>query len=266
MDKIKNEKTKKTYIKREKGSDTAILLLHGFGGAAEDVRIFLKYLSQKGYSVFQPYFPGYERVENYQKENLHFGPDEWLEESKKWLDKISQEFNRIFLVGFSFGGNICLELAAQGNEKIKGVVVLETPIFFTRKISLMLNLVQPFLRLLRIPIVKPSRFLYRKGFKKSGSEESRLPVISIGKIYKFIKKKSRKNLSKINFPLLIMQAKKSDLIRKKSSKYIYYKTKTEPEKKEIFYLKVDNHDLKLMDEEGKILMIEKINNFFRNLK
>ncbi len=266
MEKSEIKKTKNPYIQKIKDSDSVILLLHGFGGTAEDVRIFLKYLSAKGYSVVQPYFSGYEKVENYQKENLHFGPDEWLEESKRWLEKLSEEFKNVILVGFSFGGNICLDLAAGNNKKIKGAVVLETPVFFTRKISLMLNFVQPFLRLLGIPAVRPYRVLYRKGFKKCESGESRLPVTSVGKIYKFIKKKTRKNLSKIECPLLIMQAEKSDLLRKKSSEYIYHKTATKLEKKDVFYLRVDNHDLNLMDEEGKILMMEKINKFLNKLK
>ncbi len=266
MDNIQNKKIKKFFIYNKNDSDTVIIFLHGFGGMPEDLNIFLKFLSIKGNSIASPYFPGYKRGDNYQKKFLKVGPKEWIEESKKLINELSADFKNIFLIGFSFGGNIALELASMDFKNIKGVVVLEVPIFFTKKINLALYIIQPLLRFFHIKSIKPSRIIYRKGYKKSGVKDGRLPIIAIGKIFKFIKKNTRKNLSKITKPILIMQAEKSDLITKKSSKYIYYKIKTPPDKKELFYLKVDNHDLNLMDEEGKILMMEKINNFINKIK
>ncbi len=262
---VNNEYEFKELYKTHGSSNTAVLLLQGFGSCLEDTGIFIKYLEKKGYTIIVPYLTNYTKDEcsNFHGAN-DMGPEDWLNESRMWLQKVSQEFENVFLVGFSFGGNLSLSLASENKiNNLKGVVVLEAPLFFTKKIAFLLAVVRPILRVLGIKKIKKNRIMYRSGYKKGKGPNSVILLKVVGKINKFIKNTSRKVIKNIKVPFLVIQAEKSDLLKTNSGKYLFDNVGSK--EKEIYHLKVDNHDLNLLDEEGKMLMLEKINNFFKKI-
>ena len=102
--------------------------------------------------------------------------------------------------------------------------------------------------------------MYRSGYQKERGPDSVILLKIVGKIDKFIKNVTREVIKNIKVPFLVIQAEKSDLLKTNSGKYLF--DNVQSEQKEIYHLKVNNHDLNLLDEEGKMLMLEKINVFF----
>jgi len=246
--------------------DVAILFLHGLGSSPSEVNLFLKYVANKGYSIFAPLLSNCNKY-NTADEINSFYPEDGLKEAQKHYNDLAarDNINKIIVVGVSFGGNIAITIASEKPEKLGAIVTLEAPIFFSTKIYWVLRLLQPLCNFLKIKHVRKRKLFYRRGYHpEKGKTNSLIPVTAVGRIFKFIYGKNRQDLEKINAPFLAVQAAKSDLISSRSAKYIL--DNIQSEKKETFYLPVNNHDLSLMDEDGKILMLEKIERFIESLQ
>lgn len=236
-------------------SKIGILILHGLGFDAENLELLFKYLKIKEYTVRMPLIGGLSGF----KGGRSSGEKEWLHEAEVQLKKLSDEVEKIIIIGHSFGGNLGLALASTGHKKIKGIVTLETPIFFKLKIKFFLITLQPVLEFLKIDLIGKNKFVYRKNYCREKDVFPFLSVKTVGCIYKFIKLNTINNLKKIKIPYLIIQAKTSDLISGRSARYIFKKIKSN--QKEIYYVDSNNHDFNLLDERGKVLILEKINKF-----
>ncbi|MFA6393429.1 MAG: alpha/beta fold hydrolase [Patescibacteria group bacterium] len=238
----------------------AVLFLHGFGGKPESVDFLLDYLKLKGYEIYSPALLGHE--DNYKSINCFF-PEDWFAQMEKVLKEVLLRHDRVYLIGASFGGNICLSLAAKYPEKVRGVVTLETPIFFNFKISLMLKVIQPILEFIGVEKVSKNRFFYRKNYVRDNHSYEYVPVKTSGKIFDYINNRTKKEASRIISPLYILQAGKSDLISKKSARFVYDNVLSRI--KRVEYLPIDNHDLDLFDEKEKIITMEKIHEFISKI-
>lgn len=251
------DETKKTYHKGQ--NKKAILLIHGFTSPISDTDLFFEYFSLKGYTLARPILPGHIGDA---EDMVNFGPKDWFNEVEKCLLDIKDEVEEIYLVGVSFGGILSISLCSRNYEKIKKLVLLETPIAFKTKINFLLNFVHPIFEFLKIKYVKKNRLLYRSSYIKDDNIEhiyNILPIKIIGEIKRFIKNQVKDELKKVTQPCLIVQAVKSDLLSDQSADHIFKTINST--RKEIEYMPVDNHDLNLLDEEGKILMLEKIYKF-----
>ncbi|MFA6106821.1 MAG: alpha/beta fold hydrolase [Patescibacteria group bacterium] len=238
----------------------AVLFLHGFGGKPETVDFLLRYLRVKGYEIYTPILLGHEN--NYEAIN-NFFPEDWLAQTEKMLSGIIEKHGRVYLVGASFGGNLCLSLAARYPEKIRGVVTLETPVFFNLWIFLLLKIIQPILELFGVEKVSKNSFFYRKNYVADSHSYEYIPVKTSGKIFDFINQRTKKEVKRIVAPLYILQAGKSDLISKKSARFVYDNVLSRI--KRVEYLPLDNHDLDLFDEKEKIITMEKIHEFLSKI-
>ena len=238
-------------------NNKAILILHGFGGdVMRDTDFLIKYFIRKDYTIVRPLLYKYNDHSLYHIEK-------WLKIANDCVDKLSKNHEKVFILGASFGGDLAISLA-RNNQNVTGISTLETPIFFTTKISFLLSFFLPILKLLKIDKVRKNKFWYRKNYHQKNRISSDpfpfIPIKTISKIYKFIKKEIRQNLREIHIPFLIVQATKSDIIAKKTAKYIYNKISSRD--KEIYYIETNNHDLNVLDEPQKILILEKIFKFF----
>ena len=252
-------------IKEKNGQDSkrngpAILFLHGLGGKVEGAEFLFKYLKAKGYSIYSPILLGHE--DNFIGVHKHT-PLDWFSQTEEILKNILKKHNEVYLIGASFGGNICLSLAASHPKDIKGVVLLETPVFFHFKIWLALKVVQPVLELFGVERVKKDGPLYRKGYVSDGHSYEYVPVRTAGKIFDFINNRTKKELTRIVSPIFILQAEKSDLIKKKSAGYVFDRVKSQI--KRVEYLPLDNHDLDLFDEKDKLITMEKVYEFLSKI-
>lgn len=248
-----------SYIYAKGQNGKTVLILHGFAINIEQTDLLFKYFHGKGYTVARPVMPGHTG----DKDDLkRFGPEDWLAEANKWLDRLSAETESIYLVGISFGSNIALRLAAEGNPRIKAVVAWEMPIFFKWRIWFILNFLQPIFQLAGIEYIRKSGPLYRKNHTDREGAFAFVPVKVAGQIRSFIRRHTLKDFLKVQKPLLFLQAERSDLLDNDQA-VDYICKHVGPDLREVVCVPIDNHDINLLDEEGKISMMEKIYNFIR---
>lgn len=248
---------KQLYHKGNNGK--GVLIIHGFTAPIEDTDIYFNYLKRKDYTIIRPILSGHCARKN----NLHkFGPNDWLKELSKHLEELAKAVDEIFIIGSSFGGNlgICL---AKNNSKVNGLILVEAPVIFNLKFDILSIIIQPLAESLGITHVKKSNALYRSNYKKKDDcfFTNYVPLKCAGLINKFVRKHTKKHIRDIDQPCFIVQAIKSDLLSSKNAEYIFSRIKSK--KKEIYYVPIDNHDLNLLDDEGKIIMLERIYRFIK---
>ncbi|MCX6799943.1 MAG: hypothetical protein NT091_02245 [Candidatus Falkowbacteria bacterium] len=241
----------------------AVLILNGFATAIAETDLVFNYFKKKGYTVARPVFRG-DRGDKNQK---RFGPEEWLAESRAWADELALEFEAIHVVGSSFGSNLGMSLLAIRHKKIKSFTGIEMPVIFNSKFSFLSRVIQPVFLLFKIDRVRKSSVWYRgmKAKLEDGKEEySYVSVELAGLIRNYINNRTKLELEKVKTPSLIIQAVKSDMLASGNARYILDKLKSKH--KEIYYVPVENHDFNLLDEVGKITMLEKIYSFIKEVE
>lgn len=95
------------------GSQTGILLIHGFTATTAEVRLMAEKLKEEGFTISAPLLPGH---------GTH--PDDlnnarwpmWVESVKTAYEQLLDKCDRIYVIGESMGALLALELAAQHPE------------------------------------------------------------------------------------------------------------------------------------------------------
>jgi len=243
---------------------TAVLILHGYTSHIRQTDILFEYLKRKGYTVVRPIMPGHDKQEN-DEELEKYGPVDWLDVAQKHLQAISKEAKEIYVVGMSFGGNIALSLCNLEPSKIKGVVTMEMPVQFVPAINWAYVCILPFLRLVGIKFISKDSIFYKKRSRERKKLEtsSRIPLRMIRLIRKHIVQHTKKDLKSIKKPCLFIQAQNSNVLSKKNAEIIFKNVSTKH--KRLYLVDINNHDLNLMDDEGKMLLLEEVYEFINHL-
>ncbi|MGV8142098.1 MAG: alpha/beta hydrolase [Candidatus Pacearchaeota archaeon] len=209
------------FFKDVVGSKKVALMLHGFTSSPKEFRDLTEFLAKRKISSYVPLLPGHgtspERlsvVKYYQ----------WIEFVEEQVALLAQDYDEIYIIGNSFGGNLAL-LCSQISSKIKGVVTLGTPIYFTRdKLS----------RYVLFPIARRIKIFQDKKYPSTGAKKlmtnkawsyQSVPMRSLSQLLKIVTL-TKKSLSKVTKPLLVMQVLGDHLISSESADFIITKSKS----------------------------------------
>ena len=106
------------------GSQTGVLLIHGFTATTAEVRLIGEMLHKDGYTCAAPLLPGHGT-----------NPDDlnratwrmWLEKVKGFYERLARDCEQVFVIGESMGTLLALELAFQHPE-INGIMLFSPAI------------------------------------------------------------------------------------------------------------------------------------------
>ena len=113
----------------EGDSGVAFLICHGFRGSPFNVKPLGEFIHSLGHTAIGILLPGHgTRIED-MHESRFYHYVEYVE--KQYLSERSR-YRKIFLVGFSMGGTICLRVAARNADTFRpaGIVTISSPVFF----------------------------------------------------------------------------------------------------------------------------------------
>ena len=112
---------RQAYTFEAPGSETGVLMIHGFMGSPLSSRGMSHYLCERGISVHCPLLPGH----GHWPDKFHKVPRQaWLEEAREGLNRVRQMAPEIFILGHSMGNALGAELAARNPDDIRGMVLL----------------------------------------------------------------------------------------------------------------------------------------------
>ena len=257
-----NRKDKKIYTKGR--NKKAVLILNGFATQLTETDLVFNFFKKKGYTVARPKFHISCKSNDVSILNKS-KPAEWLVEAKAWLRELSEEVDDIYVIGSSFGANLGLSLLTSRNKKIRAFVAIEMPVIFNFKFKFLSNIIQPLFKAFNIKRVRKDSIWYRG--KKAGevNEENGYSYVSVeatGLIREYINSRTKTELKNVKTPVLLVQSVKSDVLGADNARYVLSQVKSKI--KDVYYVPINNHDFNLLDDDGKVIMLEKIYVFIRN--
>ena len=92
------------------GGPDAALLVHGFPGTPAEMLPLADLLNQQGWTVKGILLPGFGPQF---AEIFEYGQTDWLDRVKQAFLSLKDEYDRVLLVGYSLGGALCLQAAAD---------------------------------------------------------------------------------------------------------------------------------------------------------
>lgn len=103
------------------GSETGVLLLHGFSGSPYAMRPWAEHLAARGYTVRLPRLPGHGTIWS---ELNTYTWDDWCAEAEHHLEELGERCGDVVVCGLSVGGAIALHLAERYGSSVSGLVLV----------------------------------------------------------------------------------------------------------------------------------------------
>jgi len=209
-----------------------VLMLHGFSSSPAEFRRLAKKLAENNITCYCPLMPGHgtspERmtmIKWYQ----------WQDFLNNQLKVMEENCNKIFLVGNSLGGNYAINMANK-SDKIKGIVLMATPIYvrggrFSKMVFAILRSIKLFQK--KISPTVDGKTTYDRTYAYDV-----LPLKSVKEAFK-VMKVSQNELKNVKSPVLIMQSADDYTLPKSNAMYIYNNIGSK--KKKITYINLKQH-------------------------
>jgi carboxylesterase len=145
------------------GKKIGVLLSHGFTGSPFSIKPWARALAEKGYAVEVPRLPGHGTT--WQEMNTTTWAD-WYGEVSRAFAKLRSENDAVVVGGLSMGAALVLQLAAEHDAEIAGVVVVNPAVATKRKDVKLLPVLKH---------VVPSFPAIANDIKKAGQDEYAYP-------------------------------------------------------------------------------------------
>lgn len=179
------------------------LLIHGFGGSVHEVSPLAEYLEKKGYRVICPALKGHTG----EREDLRgITYHDWIESAEIALKELIATCEDIYLMGFSMGGLIAINLAVKYN--VKGLITMNTPIYYWDFKRIYINIISD---------LKNNDYRNIHRYMKSSSNTTLSALLH----FKLLLTKTKPLIKKVKCPAFITQALDDDTVRKYSANYIH---------------------------------------------
>ena len=240
------ENIHKPFMNEKKDSKTIIIFVHGIVEGPDQFKAFAKAI-EEDYSYSAVLLNGHGTSgRNFVRSNK----DKWIETVEREIVKYKDNYENIILVGHSMGSLISILLSLKYKDKVKGLVLIATPLKVFVK-----------WRIIRSSI----RYIFKKEENdKLAKEIAKMVSVDRCSLLTYMKWTFRymdlfyliyitkKHLNEINVPTLVVQSQNDELVSYKSLKVFKNKLKN---KYKIFQLKNSGHFCYL-DNELKDLLKE----------
>ncbi|QES90053.1 alpha/beta hydrolase [Rhizosphaericola mali] len=222
-----------------------ILIIHGFTGSTQSMRLYGYALNEKGFTVLMPRLSGHGTTPEDMEQTTYL---EWIKDVETAYYQLASEVDNVFVAGLSMGGSLTLYLAE--NYPIKAIATIN---------AASMNL--PAFESIFQDDNSPD---FIKGIgsdiKKEGIKEwaySKTPKKSIGEILK-LEKILDENLSKITTPTIIFSSNEDHVVPPPHSQNIYDKISSKTKK--LIHLENSYHVATL--DNDLAIIVEETNHFF----
>ncbi len=217
-----------------KSINTKYIIIHGFGGGVHEITPLADVLRGIGKEIICPVLNGAVKCisSEYVKRNSigsRISYTQWIESVEKEVIKFQESGDDIFLIGFSMGGLIALDLACK--YKIKSIITINTPIYYWNIYQIILNISED---------IKSGKNVHFKRYWQAKREST---IYSLRQFLKLLGRVKPK-LNNVNCSVFIIQTINDDTVKKKSAKFIYDNISSET--KSIKYFEKGGH-LVLLD-------------------
>lgn len=173
-----------------------VLFVHGFTGAPPSMRPWAEFLLSKGYTVRVPLLPGHgTKPQDLNKVKWR----EWPAKVQQELEELFKSCDQVFIAGLSMGGGTSLYVAAENNDRISGIILVNPMIhvpFISAPVGYLLSRFQKMRTSVGNDIKRPE--ISEHGYDA-------LPTRGIHQLLIMLKI-TRKNLQKVTVPVQLFHS------------------------------------------------------------
>ena len=246
-------KAKPFFIKAKENNNTLIILVHGFSSSPYGLHKLADNLANLGWDVEAILLSGHGGSFEALRDSNNL---EWYRSLEQVYLKYANIYENIFVIGDSFGANMCMQLAHH-YPNIKGIVAINPAIFINKERYIRLAL-----PLARIFMKRYKKNWHQVADLKNVREAGRhvyLPIKSIVQFYHFIDKFTKKTVNQITVPILIIHSRQDSVSSPRSSQWIYDHWATCD--RQLFILQKSKHGFGMINSSRHDFIMNKIDNF-----
>ena len=221
-----------------KGSNTSVLLVHGFTASPWETKELGENLSEQGYNVYGVLLAGHGTDRSELRKTTW---KDWYTSVKDAYEALDYISEKIFAVGISTGGSLSIALAED--YKIDGLVCLACPVYLRNENTRFIPILKYFYWYEKRPLTEEEKQHYY---------EYR-PLESVEQLDNLIRYSSS-GLHDITIPALIMQNQGDPTVDPQSADFIFNRINST--EKQIIYFDGDYHVLtkgKYKDEVFRLI-------------
>ncbi|MDD3419553.1 MAG: alpha/beta fold hydrolase [Candidatus Gastranaerophilales bacterium] len=217
-------------LKHPNNPGRAVLLFHGMTGSPFEMKKYAKHLFQNGYDVYGYCLPGHG---DHPQDIYSVSWQDWISFSEEKYTALRSKYDDFFLGGLCLGAVIALNLA-QNHKDITGLIGLSTtlyldgwtiPWYYNSMIGIALHTILRYYYTFpeREPYGIKNEIIRRKMsslMKKNTVAMDNYPMSCIYELLK-LSEVTRKNIDKVDLPVLLIHSVEDDLTSDKSAKFVY---------------------------------------------
>lgn len=231
-------------------NDTVAVLVHGFTGSPYDMKELADYLHENGVDVYAVRLSGHGTTMYDLERTTH---RDWWQSVMDAITEVEKTHKRVFLIGYSFGANLVLDLAARYQDRFSGLVCLGTSIHLRVPF---LN--SPYLKLVNYSLRLFGKRYWRKryvprdrivAFEATGNYAF-VPLKSMIHFHNFIRNSTCALLPRVKAPVLIIHSREDRISDPSSSEYLFNQIGSQY--KELFILPEYTHNPLRSENKNKI--------------
>ncbi len=239
-------------------NSVGLLFSHGYLSVPAALEEMAKYLFERGINVYLLRLRGHGTDAKALKEISYKA---WENDFERAFTAMRQVCDKVIIGGFSTGGLLALLHAAK--YQVDGVVIVNTALKLNNlKVNYVVATLNAFNEMIEA--------LHAHGIKEWIDNKSELadlnypihPLSSVAELEKLMDK-TRKSLSKVDAPLLIIQGDKDPVVNAKSAQMVYEGVSTS--KKELMLIPRTNHNILTGRDEYTVELFKDIYDFMMKL-
>lgn len=239
-----------------RGGQTGVLLLHGLAGSTEDLRETAEYIHSLGFTVLNARIAGHGTTPKQLSETTE---DAWRQSALAALALLREHAQRFFLLGFSFGGSLAIDLLVREPYGMLGIILVGMPIRTANERTNRL--------LLPLARRKGKQFTAKPWVKDPKIAETYLmqgkyivmPVSSYERLLHFVAAYTKPQLAQVRVPALLLYSPDDYATDPRSAEYVL--THLGSEEKELFWVRGKGTQHHLLRSEKQQLVHQKIATF-----
>lgn len=180
-----------------------VLLIHGFGGDISEVAPLSDSLKARGYTVASAELRGHGGCRKELRASDWRG---WVASAQEALEVLKQEADLIFIIGFSMGGLIAVNLAID--NPVMGIATLNSPIYCWHKRQIAKNTLED---------LKQGSREHIRHYLASGVKFPWQTLLNFQRLLYHTKKR----LKELQCPIFVAQGMVDDTVSPRSAAYIF---------------------------------------------
>lgn len=234
------------YVRKHGGDKNIAILVHGFTGSPYDMRELADFLYSHDIDVAVARIAGHG---THIKDLMETKYEHWYESVERFAEEVTGNSKRAYLVGYSFGSNIILDLAYRHPGRFKGVVCLGPSIYWHKRAYY--KVLYTLFKIIHVhKVKKPYVRRHQVTEWESTGNYAEFPTYGLGEFRDVITSRTKKILSGVKTPTLIIHSRGDRISHPRSSDYLFEHLGSEY--KEMFVLPDLNHNPLRSENKDKI--------------